>query len=330
MSSRQEMITGNDLSNGLAVYRKADTSYHIVREILHWTDGQPVLFDLVCELVLEYPSTFAQGQENVIIREVVQAKIIKDWPNNTASAHLQSVVGPILSSDRCDALLALYRRVLEGDAIASDRSQEQRLLLESGLLKVEEGELKVSNATYASVFDQRWVDHHLLDRNQPVVANVPTTEGGRTRTSTRLWSGIALLMFLVGVAAYPLLQRSKEAATASLGSRQTATQRPLTNPDVPPPTPEEPVSQSALNSQRSDRELFDSGIDHGKSGRWLPMLRDFCQVAETSSYFTLAETQLTQWHELFGEDIQLALVTFVDEEEGTCPVAEDVVPLRAQ
>ncbi|MEL6384118.1 MAG: hypothetical protein AAFQ89_17025 [Cyanobacteria bacterium J06626_18] len=106
-------------------------------------------------------------------------------------------------------------------------------------------------------------------------------------------------------------------------SRQTSL---LTNPDISPPTPTERLARpvSSTDKSLSDRALFDNGIEHGKSGRWLPMLREFCRVPMDSSYFPLVETQLNQWSGLFEEDIQVALDTFLEEEKGSCSVAEAI------
>ena len=330
MNSQQEFVEGSSTSTDFAqqVYQKADSSYRVTQEVLRWAGDQPFLCELVRSLILEHPYPFPSGQEGLIVQQIVQAKIIQDWENNTAADHLKTVLQSILDDPQRNAILNLYLHALQGDFVFTDNSLEQEKLLNSGLVSIENGELKISNAIYASVFNLESIQQYRTGSSQSTGS---VSENKQTSHTTRLWSGVALFSLLVAIGAYPLLKKSaiKQREAVSPLSTQTSQQTSLlANPDIPPPTPTEviahPASSDAVKSLAA-RVLFDNGIEHGKSGRWLPMLREFCSVPADSSYFPLVEQRLTQWSNLFEEDLQLALKTFREEENGSCSVAEAIL-----
>jgi len=77
--------------------------------------------------------------------------------------NLKLVSNRLLLAD-CDqfALLGLYRHVLRGKRLVDDETNPLCDILKlSGVVKVEQGYLKVRNEIYRRVFDYAWVEKHL-------------------------------------------------------------------------------------------------------------------------------------------------------------------------
>lgn len=75
----------------------------------------------------------------------------------------------------------------------------------------------------------------------------------------------------------------------------------------------------------TDRVLFDQGVDHATNSRWLPMVREFCQLSSKSTYSALAKRQLEHWVKLYKEDIEIAQTTFTQEEGGDCSIVSEAL-----
>ncbi|MEO0985765.1 MAG: hypothetical protein AAFY20_09465 [Cyanobacteria bacterium J06639_14] len=340
MGSRQEQLGGNGSSTNFAqpIYPKADNFHPLTQEVLHWTGDQPFLYDLLRRLILEHSYPFPNGQEGPIVQQIVQEKIVKDWATNTAAAHLRQIAYDVLNDEKRDVILSFYLRALQGEPVLIDGSQEQENLLQTGLVKIENRKLKISNAIYASVFNVSWVEQYLPNKakqesatNFSSLTSPSSLKENPNPISIRLWSGVAVSFLLLIVAAYFFFRKpAAETIVLTPTPVEPSDSAPLpANPDIPPPTPTEisvEVSSAAeATTTLSDKALFDRGLEHGKSGYWLSMLRDFCSVPADSSYLPLVEKQLSRWVGLFEEDIKVALETFIKEENGSCSVADGML-----
>ena len=310
MSLEQNSGELSDLFTGFVnqVGSKADSPLVVMQEVRRWTGDQPFLSKHLCDLILVHPASFANGQEKALVQQIIQKHIIQDWANNTASAHLQEVMQTILDDEQRDDLLNLYWQIIKRSQVSVNSSQEQEKLIKSGLVKVENSQLKVSNAIYVSIFSSEWVKRQLPDIAQPPATTSPTGADDQTSTKkdyqttsfTKLLSAIALAAFIIAVIVETFLPRSQD-------------------PSEPSPSPNDLAA--------SDRELFDNGRDHAKNGDWLDMFGEFCRLPQNSTYFDDAKSKLEQWLQLYEDDIQIALETFQAEENDSCPVAEDVFDL---
>ena len=287
--------------------------YIILENIQKWGSGNLFLINLICKISIDNISHIEQGEEEYLIDKTIQEKIIIDWNNNSASEHLSKINQAILSYKDKGRLLSIYGQILLEAKVLIDNSDEQDKLIQLGLVTKKNGKLKVSNGIYASIFSLDWIQQQLPDIAQSSSTGLPSIEDSQTQSSTKLWSGIALLLFLVLVVASSIF-RSPE-------NRNLVT---------PIPTPLPTVSPSPAGLLPNPKDLFDDGMGHGKNGSWLLMLRAFCRIpkdSSESSYFSLAQMQLNQWHDLpiFKEDIRYSLRTFLEEEDDSCPIAEDLV-----
>lgn len=146
----------------------------ILRAILFWTGGQPLLTQKLCQSVafLSQEATaedlsLAPGTEDAWIEEIVRSQIIDNWEAQDNPEHLRTIRNRLLSDEqRAGRLLGLYQQILEQDGIAIDGSLEQTELLLSGLVGKRQSKLQVKNQIYQAVFSPVWIREQ-LDRLRP-------------------------------------------------------------------------------------------------------------------------------------------------------------------
>jgi len=141
----------------------------IVRAILFWTGGQPLLTQKICQSVafLSQEATDAglslpPDTEVAWIEEIVLSQIIDNWEAQDNPEHLRTIRNRLLADEqRTGRLLGLYQQIFEQDGIAIDGSQEQTELLLSGLVSKRHGKLRVKNQIYQAVFSPLWIREQL-------------------------------------------------------------------------------------------------------------------------------------------------------------------------
>lgn len=145
----------------------------ILKAILFWTGGQPLLTQKLCQRVaLLSQQATAEGMislepEANWIEKIVRSQIILHWESQDHPEHLRSIRNRLLHNEkRARHLLELYRQILETDGIAIDGSLEQTELLLSGLVSKQQGQLRVKNQIYRTVFDLDWIQVE-LNRSRP-------------------------------------------------------------------------------------------------------------------------------------------------------------------
>ncbi len=166
----------------------------VLREILHWTGGQPFLMQKVCQLVVQVaevppqPSITkvspdipplirgARGERGEqggngalevlptpqFVEQVVQTHIINNWESQDEPEHLRTIRDRVLRDEKlASRLLELYQQILQQGEIEADDSEGQIELRLSGLVVKRGSVLKVYNPINATVFDSTWVDKTL-------------------------------------------------------------------------------------------------------------------------------------------------------------------------
>lgn len=294
-----------------------DAVSDILEKIREWTGEQFFMTNLLCHYVVKYSSQIVEGKEAAIVDRIVYQKIVDDWENNAAAAHLKEIRDALLNYERKDALLLLYMQILQTGSISVDSSRGQKALLQSGLVTAKNGKLKVANAIYADVFDFAWLERQLPGITRPVAIVSPTPTADQSAPSANLYPKVAAAVLGLAVLAAAVSTYVRKPESSAIAT-------PNVSPDAPA------ASQPTANSSPNGiyvryKTLFDEGMEHGQNGRWLPMLRDFCSISESSTYFAPAESQLAQWVSLYPQDIELALDTAMLEKNDDCPVTEEVL-----
>ncbi|MDJ0744035.1 MAG: AAA family ATPase [Xenococcaceae cyanobacterium MO_167.B27] len=144
---------------GLA--QKVSNPQTILQEVLNWTGGQPFLTQKLCRLIRNADVPIPVNGETEWIQNLVQEKIIKNWEAQDQPEHLRTIRDRILKCKNGKQLLTLYQQILESrEIIALDSPEEQELRL-SGLVIKKNGNLKIHNRIYKSIFDRSWVESKL-------------------------------------------------------------------------------------------------------------------------------------------------------------------------
>ena len=140
--------------------RYAD-SHGVMKEILHWTGGQPFLTQKLCQFMVE-----ESVQDNPrSVEQVVRSRIIENWESQDEPEHLRTIRARILRDEqRAGYLLELYQQVRlaeEQSEIAADDTLEQSELQLSGLVVRQHNKLRVYNSIYQEIFDSYWIENQL-------------------------------------------------------------------------------------------------------------------------------------------------------------------------
>ena len=132
----------------------------VLQEILSWTGGQPFLTQRICELIAKNSDSIPQGKEAEFIEQLVTSTIVKKWESNDAKNHFKTIKNYMLTRSRC---WQMYQQVLALENISVEDLYPQKIdLMLSGLVKEEEGYLRVYNRIYETIFNLDWVKKALL------------------------------------------------------------------------------------------------------------------------------------------------------------------------
>ena len=128
----------------------------VLDEVLAWTGSQPFLTQKLCQVILDSKSPIPVGEEALKVEELVKTHFVENWETQEAAELLQDIRSFLLE----EQFLRLYQKILQGVMIAND-SWEQKVLLNSGVVINQGGNLKVSNRIYEAVFNHSWVAQEL-------------------------------------------------------------------------------------------------------------------------------------------------------------------------
>ncbi|MGB3655605.1 MAG: hypothetical protein WBA41_30955, partial [Rivularia sp. (in: cyanobacteria)] len=152
---------------------KCDRPRKVMAEILDWTGGQPFLTQKLCKFMVEESAASRKSKVksqkskvdedySVLVREVVNRRIIENWESQDDPEHLRTIRDRILSSEqRAGYLLELYQQIQQQGEVAANKNLESSELRLSGLVVQREGKLRVYNRVYQQVFNQNWVETQL-------------------------------------------------------------------------------------------------------------------------------------------------------------------------
>ncbi len=289
----------------------------IIERIEWWASAQPELTQVLCDHVVEYASQITEEKAESIVDFIVEREIVNGGENSLAAKHFNEISQVILQDDRKDSALIVYLQILQWGQISANSSPEQAVLLKSGLVSVESGYLKVSNALYEKAFSLKKVEQMLPGITKPVTVVSPaaprTHRLSKTKTS-KLYSKLAIAacgIIVVGALISSYIRESGGQAFAT--PSDTLNDRPASATGKITSTSKASTSEASSDTTNStkkanvtDRALFDNGKEHAINSRWVLMMREFCNIPETSMYFSPAQKQVDQLLKLYSEDIQVA------------------------
>ncbi len=184
----------------------------LLQRILYWTGGHPYLTQRLCQAVGEDPTVEAPSGVDRVCNDIFLSTKARERDDNLLFVRdrmLRSAVDAI-------ALLTLYSQILRGSRVQDDPAHPLISVLHlSGVVRAENGHLKVRNRIYQRVFNKDFV-----------AANQPLDEVQRQRAAERRGrlkafavAAPIILLFLI-LAVMALLERKK--ADKALGDKETA------------------------------------------------------------------------------------------------------------
>jgi WD40 repeat protein len=150
------------LTQGLE--RNVNRPTDVLAEVLDWTGGQPFLTQKLCKLIHNSENCILAGSEAECIEELVRSQLIDNWETQDEPEHLRTIRDRILySSQRKGQLLQLYRQILQTGEISATNQLDHLELRLTGLVVKQQGQLRVYNRIYASIFNQTWVENAIKE-----------------------------------------------------------------------------------------------------------------------------------------------------------------------
>jgi hypothetical protein len=335
----------------IKITRKTSNPYVLIEQVRKWTGDQPFLTDVLCQLILEYPAPIPLGQEEALISQIVQDKIIRNWQNKAASAHLELIQQSLLDHEESTSLLSLYTEILQqGEVLKNDNNQYQNTLLATELVRAEQGKLKVANDIYEAIFNLEWASRkpEYSPSSLPTITPaLPHKNDRRVTQSTRLWSLSVLLLIPIFAVLYslrpkaivtPLPSPIPQPTSADLGDSNLCTSNAVDQ--------ESQLNQLVARKERDkesfpqacqaklDQLFYVTGLekargDDGAESNFNEGVRRLCKVSEEGSdYFITARSQLNAWysseqHPEFKQFI-INYLNVLKAEGKTCPAAKDI------
>ena len=158
-----ETVQQEVIQTAIELWRRAKNPQILIKEVLSWTNGQPVLTQKVCQLLLTDKSAIPTGCEKPWIEQLVRIGLLKRWETQVAAEHLRMISESLLQHQRALWILEFYQQILQQPEVAADDRLEQQELLQIGLIVNQQGYLRVHNPIYQSVFNLSWVEQALIN-----------------------------------------------------------------------------------------------------------------------------------------------------------------------
>lgn len=127
----------------------------ILSRVYYWANGQPYLTQRLCLAIAELIEYGQEQQTDPGVDRLVEKLFLA---SANEDLNISSMHEGIINHPQRRQLLSLYRRIYEGQvSVKNELSQDQQRLILLGLVREENGSLKVRNLIYRQVFNLNWV-----------------------------------------------------------------------------------------------------------------------------------------------------------------------------
>ncbi|MGF1490184.1 MAG: AAA-like domain-containing protein, partial [Prochloraceae cyanobacterium] len=156
----QEEIKNSYLKKGIEM--KCENLDRVIEEVLKWTGGQPFLTQKVCNFIKTDLEYIPKSKELQIIEQLVREKILNGWKEKDEPKHLRTIQDKFIrNKQNPKLLLETYLKIIEDGFIEDRGSWEHEILFMAGIVRRSEGQLKIYNLIYQTIFDREWVQFSL-------------------------------------------------------------------------------------------------------------------------------------------------------------------------
>ncbi|NER03623.1 MAG: tetratricopeptide repeat protein, partial [Okeania sp. SIO3C4] len=100
------------------------------------------------------------------------SNIIENWELNDELQHFQTISDRLINSkNSTDKLLRLYQKILQRGKIQAKKNSLQTELQLAGLVRKEQGKIKIYNPIYTRIFNQSWIEKILAEKYPTSINN---------------------------------------------------------------------------------------------------------------------------------------------------------------
>ena len=138
--------------------------HEVLREILHWTGGQPFLTQKICYLVARREA-MTVNDPKAWVERLVRDQVISNWESNDEPEHLRTIRDRLLRDEQTAARrISLYQQILQEDGLPVDVTNPAHIELRlSGAVVERNRQLRVYNPIYAAIFNLDWAAQMLAN-----------------------------------------------------------------------------------------------------------------------------------------------------------------------
>ncbi|MGB3297271.1 MAG: AAA-like domain-containing protein, partial [Phormidesmis sp.] len=167
--------------------------HEVLREILHWTGGQPFLTQKICYLVARQGSVTVDDPKAWVER-LVQERVILNWESNDEPEHLRTIRDRLLRDEQKAARrIGLYQQILQEEGLPIDTTNPAYIELRlSGAVVERNRQLRVYNPIYAAIFNSAWAVQTLANL-RPYAIEISAWLSADRLNKSRLLRGKALI-----------------------------------------------------------------------------------------------------------------------------------------
>lgn len=204
------------LQEGLETRYPAGTAADFLARVMYWTNGQPYLTQLFCRSLAEAEDISSVSKVDHLCRTLFLDERAAEKNDNLVFVRERMLRSEV---DRYE-LLQLYDTVHRGKAVPDDPSSPLVGVLRlSGIVREEDGLLKIRSPIYSRVFNRKWVAQNLPDAE--VRRQREAYRRGMVRSS--VWAALIISIVLYSwINAWHQAQRADESAVGESIAREVA------------------------------------------------------------------------------------------------------------
>ncbi|HEY3497692.1 MAG TPA: hypothetical protein VGK73_23500, partial [Polyangiaceae bacterium] len=171
----------------------------VLRRVLYWTGGQPLLTHKLCAHLAGHSDPIPSDATGLsqLVDTVTRERVISGWENAEDPEHLQTIrerFDRLLERDQTltTKMLNLYAKVLAAeDGLEVGRTREELELRLTGLVVARDDRLRSTNQIYREVFGPEWLKRQ-LKRLRPYHEAFEAWKRSKREDTSRLLEGQAL------------------------------------------------------------------------------------------------------------------------------------------
>jgi hypothetical protein len=246
----------------------------LIREVLTWTQGQPLWTQRLCQLIHRSTEYVPAGAETDFVNTLVHNHLFGNWETAAELTHLQHISGRLLLGDSPRRLLSTYRNLLRhGHVVYDSANLDHQELLMSGIAtqhtkgKPPQTLLTPANRLYTAIYNLPWVDSE-LNHLCPYHTALMDWVASKGSDETTLLTGEDLQRAIAWTAGKQLgrLEQQFFDACQRLDAAKSSIEEDIPQPYVRQFSTEATIIQSSYRGDRAEKTIIQAYIPRAADG----------------------------------------------------------------